>query len=142
MNKKERESKIRELEREIEKLRKEDEPDYFEDEENKEDSESVEKRKYVNVLVLLVILVIVIDLIAFIYYIKPDFDFLKFKSSNVVSNGNTKPVNGKCSDGTKEGACSTNKPYICYNGELLKSAYACGCPEGYKVDFQDCKLIE
>lgn len=45
----------------------------------------------------------------------------------------------KCSDGTLYNECSTNKPYYCYEGDLVRKAATCGCPEGYPVNFQDCK---
>jgi hypothetical protein len=99
---------------------------------------------YVRLLVIFVIILVVVDILSVIGYYRPDFSkIIKF---NNPSNPNTTNNNGqnspaKCSDGTSEGACSKNKPLYCYNGELSKNARICGCPTGYKLDFQSCVKI-
>lgn len=35
--------------------------------------------------------------------------------------------NKKCTDGTFYGQCSSKRPYICENGELINNCKACGC---------------
>ena len=93
-------------------------------------------------LLLILIAILLISDIFFIYMIyKPDlsglFSLKKDNNNDTFVNDSVK----RCYDGTKFGECSKNKPYICYEGYLIKSAYFCGCPEGYRVDFQDCVEI-
>lgn len=153
--KKESEKKKEEIERlkkRIEKLEKEvGESTREETSEKKESSlektsekKDYEKKKFVWILVILVIIILIVDIISLIAYYKPDF--LNFnKSKNAVktkdiSSGNN--LSGKkCIDGTLSGSCSKDKPLFCYNGELLKNARICGCPDGYKLDFQSCVKI-
>jgi len=96
----------------------------------------VEKKKdYIFILVILLIILLVIDIIT-LYFFRPDlFNFLKFQPKVIEVDKEVL----RCSDGTPYDSCSKNKPYYCHNGELLKKAYTCGCPEGYITDFQDCK---
>ncbi len=98
-----------------------------------------EKKSPVKTLVILIILILLVDAIFLFAYLKPDLKttLSNFFKPRVVDN----PSSLKCNDGTPYNSCAKNKPYYCYNGELLKSAYNCGCPEGYKVAFQDCKKI-
>ena len=97
-------------------------------------------KKPVKLLVFLIIILLIIDIFSLYFYYNPDLskfkDFFKFNAGK-SANGS----NGKCADGTNYGSCSKNKPLYCYNGELIKKAATCGCPSGYKVDFQDCKEI-
>ncbi len=100
------------------------------------------KKNYLKTLVTLIIILIIIDLIFLFWYFKPDIktNLSNFFKPKVVAD--TADQNGlKCNDGTVNGACSKNKPLYCYSGELIKKAATCGCPEGYKVDFQSCKKI-
>ena len=100
-------------------------------------------KKEVKVLVILVIILLIIDVLSLYLYYKPDLsgftDFFKFKSAKAIEESNNSK---QCKDGTFYDNCSKNKPYYCYNGELLKKAANCGCPKGYNVDFQDCKKIQ
>lgn len=123
-------------------------------EEESEEYESGRERisnNYLWILIILVVLVILIDVITVFAYYKPSISLPKVAVStiylpsficrcNAASSAATGAGGKVCSDGTAIGSCSTNKPYYCYNGELLKSAHACGCPTGYVQDFQDCKL--
>lgn len=99
------------------------------------------KNKYVRLLVILIIILLVVDVISVIAYYKPDFsNMIKFNTPGSSANKSDKSVNSnaKCSDGTTNDSCSKNKPFYCYNGQLLKKAASCGCPNGYKQDFQSC----
>ena len=44
----------------------------------------------------------------------------------------------KCSDGTGHGACSSDKPKFCDNGDFTDKASACGCNAGYDVQNDSC----
>ena len=83
-------------------------------------------------LLILVILLIILDAVSLYFYYKPDL----FSSSNNYSSDGP-----NCKDGTPYDECAKEKPYFCYQGELLKSAFSCGCPEGYEVNFQDCVKV-
>ena len=116
--------------------------------EEKEVTEKGEEKKQANplrTLLLLIIVLLIIDIVFMAYYYKWDVSgYLnsikqKFTTGKVIENQT--PEGEKCSDGTPYGKCAAEKPYYCYEGQLLKSANACGCPEGYVVDFQDCKKI-
>lgn len=99
---------------------------------------SEKKKSYVGLLVFLIIILIVLDLASLYLYYKPEIkipDFFKFKQAKVVSE----PL--KCADETPYNQCSKNKPYYCYNGNLLRNANMCGCPEGYEINFQSCKKV-
>ncbi|VVB78323.1 Uncharacterised protein [uncultured archaeon] len=100
------------------------------------------KNKYTRVLVILVILILVLDLFSLYFYYKPHFN-LNFLGSmkSKISEGYSSITTHKCNDGTPYDQCSVKKPYYCYDGELLKKAATCGCPEGYKLSFQDCRKI-
>jgi len=141
-----------ELKREIkEELKKELREDVFKEETEKEFSEKptekkIQKKKksYAGILVFLIILILVLDLVSFYFYYKPNLNlnFINSIKSKINSaSPNISSNTDKCKDGTAYDQCSKEKPYYCYNGELLKKAYTCGCPSGYKVDFQDCKKI-
>ena len=100
--------------------------------------EAVKKKKsYVGWLIFLVILLIALDLISLYVVYKPDMsnfsNFFKFTGKATQTL--------KCEDGTAYNSCSKNKPYYCYDGQLLKNANTCGCPSGYIIDFQTCKEI-
>lgn len=99
------------------------------------------KNRYARVLVILIIILLIVDIISIVVYYKPNFlNLVKFNFGNSSSSGsNSGNLAGKCSDGTKEGGCSKNKPYFCYSGELVLNAPACGCPSGYVLDFRSCK---
>lgn len=118
----------------------------------KKDVSKKKSKKYVKVLVTLVVILLVVDIVSIFGYYKPDLN-IKFvtisnassKSTGVsgqkgtqISTTKKSTTPGKCEDGTVEGSCSKDKPYYCYNGELLKKAATCGCPTGYKLAFQDC----
>lgn len=86
------------------------------------------KKNHLKTLVTLIIILIIIDLIFLFWYFKPD---MKTTLSNIFKAkvvADTPSKNQKCSDGTAYGSCSKNKPYYCYNGELIKKAATCGCP--------------
>ncbi len=95
------------------------------------------KKSYVGWLIFLIIILIALDLISLYIFYKPDLtgfaDFFKFKQAKVIDDIQ------KCEDGTAYNSCSNNKPYYCYEGDLMKNANLCGCPEGYVIDFQTCK---
>ena len=91
------------------------------------------KNKPIKLLIFLIVAIIIIDAISLFVYFKPQLHY-----PNSTSQG--EKVNG-CTDGTPYNECSKNKPYFCYNGELLEKAFTCGCPEGYVPDFQSCKKI-
>jgi hypothetical protein len=88
-------------------------------------------------LLVLLIIFFCINLIVIVYFL--------FSMGSVDSKSNiNKPLidtNLKCKDGTLYGECSKDKPYYCFDGELLKKAATCSCPKGYKVDFQDCVKV-
>ena len=46
-----------------------------------------------------------------------------------------------CTDGTFYNRCSTEKPYYCLNGTLIKNSTTCGCPYDYRPRGNDCELI-
>lgn len=97
-------------------------------------------KKYVWILVCLIIIILVIDIIALVAYYKPDLSgFIKFNNSG--SSVDRQNSSSKCSDGTADGSCSKNKPFYCYKGTLIKKSSLCGCPSGYKQDFQSCVKI-
>lgn len=108
------------------------------------EKEKKPKNKFVKILVILVILLLIIDIVSLVVYYKPDFsNLVRFNFGNNASSGSngTGNFNGKCSDGTKESECSKNKPYFCYNGELVLNAPFCGCPNGYVMDFRSCRKV-
>jgi hypothetical protein len=45
----------------------------------------------------------------------------------------------KCSDGTKLGACSKNRPKYCFDGILVLRCSKCGCPRGYECVEERCE---
>ncbi len=47
-----------------------------------------------------------------------------------------------CTDGTLYNHCSSNKPYYCFNGTLIKKASVCGCPYDYKAISDNCEKIQ
>lgn len=104
---------------------------------NKETKKEHDKNKKskIKVLVFLILIIIIVDLSTFFYYLYPIPNFNDFSDNS----GDNKEL--ICKDGTPNEKCSQEKPYYCYNGELVKKAFTCGCPKGYKVDFQDCKKI-
>ena len=83
----------------------------------------------IKLLVSLIGLILLINIISLIYY-------FTFKSDLVDIS-----IEYACDDETSYDSCSENKPLYCYNGELVKKAFTCGCPEGYKISFQDCEEI-
>lgn len=89
------------------------------------------KRSQIVTLAILVAVLILMDAVI-IYYLYNESKSTQEKSKSEVS---------RCSDQTPYSSCSTEKPYYCVNGELLKKAFTCGCPEGYEVNFQDCKKV-
>ena len=100
------------------------------------------KKSYLKTLVILIIALVIVDSISLIYYYKPNISFNFGSNSNKSNNSNNIVVkDSKCEDGTLFDSCSNNKPFYCYQGQLLKKAATCGCPEGYKIAFQDCKII-
>lgn len=97
----------------------------------KSKKKQVEKNKpnnKITILVILIVAIIVIDIYSYFYFQK--FNFRGLEITDI-----------KCEDGTINGTCSKEKPFYCYNKELLKKAFTCGCPKGYKIYFQDCKKI-
>lgn len=141
MVKKESEKKKEEIERlkkRIEKLERETGEESYEE---KLKEEHDDKKKYIRILVILVIIILIVDIISLIAYYKPDFlKWTKNNNSDKTNDNNSgSSTNGKkCLDGTLSGSCSKEKPFFCYNGELLKNANVCGCPSGYRLDFQSC----
>jgi len=104
-----------------------------------------EKSGYFKILIILIIILVVLDAISLIAYYKPNLSgFIKFNNSNSSNSSNSSISSNKslattkCSDGTLEETCSKTKPMYCYNGNLVKKAYDCGCPSGYSREFQDC----
>ncbi|MBS3080085.1 hypothetical protein J4221_01320 [Candidatus Pacearchaeota archaeon] len=105
----------------------------------KEEKETKHKKPYFT-LVFLILMLVIFDIISFSYL--GLFNLSLFNLGNGVNNSDNIQEDfddKKCSDGTLYNNCSEDKPYYCYNGELIKKAFTCGCPEGYEVDFQDCK---
>ncbi len=47
----------------------------------------------------------------------------------------------KCSDNTRYNECSQNKPYYCEDGNLVKKASICGCPQGLQINGTECVQI-
>ena len=144
MDKKESEDIKEELENLKKSIRKLEKRIGLEEKQDKKEPVSKkEGRKYVRTLVILVIILLVIDAVSLIAYYKPDIGSLfKLGDGNKAgTNSNGSAVNGNCKDGTKNGECSTNKPYLCYSGDLVLNAPACGCPSGYKIDFRSCVKI-
>ncbi len=92
------------------------------------------RKRGIKALVFLLVLLFVVDALSLYAYYKPELP--KFTGFSSVDESVP-----KCKDKTPEGECSKEKPYYCSEGELLKKAYTCGCPAGYKVDFQGCKKI-
>ncbi len=135
--------RIRELEKEVDRRFKAEEKINQEKQDSDKTDNVFDKKKYVRILVILVIIILVMDIIALVAYYKPDFSGIFKSSSGNNADSDSSPNNvaarGECKDGTREGECSRNKPYFCYQGELVKKAAGCGCPSGYKLDFQDCK---
>lgn len=43
-----------------------------------------------------------------------------------------------CNDGTRYGECSTNQPFYCDDGFLVKDAQVCGCPVGQEPEGNRC----
>jgi hypothetical protein len=105
----------------------------------KEQSGKSAGKNYLGLLVFLIILILVVDSVSLIVYYKPKMDFIKNTINNL--NGLRQIGLNKCSDGTIVNTCSKNKSYYCYEGNLVQKAYTCGCPSGYKVDFQSCVNI-
>ncbi|MEK6859511.1 MAG: hypothetical protein AABX54_01725 [Nanoarchaeota archaeon] len=95
------------------------------------------KNPYVQTLVFLVIIILLVDLFSVYFYYKPN---LNLNFINPIKSRFTESSISlqKCEDGTPYNQCAKEKPYYCYEGNLLKKAFTCGCPSGYKVDFQDC----
>lgn len=99
------------------------------------------KKKGIRALVILIIILLIIDIGSLYFYYKPDLSgFFKSSTGNIIDNNDFEKT-GKCSDGTVSNTCSKNKPYFCYEGDLIKKAATCGCPSGYKVSFQDCMKV-
>jgi len=46
-----------------------------------------------------------------------------------------------CENGTAYGYCSSEKPFYCSKGDLVKNSTYCGCPEGYESLGNDCVKI-
>ncbi len=144
-----------ELKREIkEELKKELREDAFKDKvekiekktEVKETALKKRKRTYIYTLVILIIIILILDLLCVYAYYKPNINLNFLKSIKSKANTSYADITGsvgsnKCKDGTPYDQCSKDKPYYCYEGNLLKKAATCGCPSGYRVDFQDCKKI-
>ncbi len=51
------------------------------------------------------------------------------------------PFQKKCSDGTISSLCSTNKPYLCENGNFVYDAIRCGCPGNQIIDNGTCREL-
>lgn len=135
---------VKELNERIDKLSKVDEEEKAEKKKGEIEEPEVKRKKksYKGTLVFLIIVLLILDIFAWYFYYKPDIklsipSFLKPKSDNT----NQSVPGEKCADGTLYNTCSKNKPYFCYEGELLKKAATCGCPSGYKLGFQDCLKI-
>jgi hypothetical protein len=56
---------------------------------------------------------------------------------NVVEELIEKPVQ-RCNDGTIYSECSSQKPYYCLNGNIIKKASVCGCPENQIASNENC----
>lgn len=110
-----------------------------------EPEKKVPKKSYLRILIFLIALILIVDSVSIYFYVKTDgfsdFSGFSFNKASGDSDKNSGNKVLKCEDGTDYGECSKNKPFYCYGGELLNKAYTCGCPEGYKRDFQSCKEI-
>lgn len=95
------------------------------------------------VLIVLVALLLIIDFSVAIFYFGNGIDFNwnfggnNNDSSNGDNNENSNTLT-KCNSETLYTGCLDKKPQYCYQGELVNRASICGCPEGYKRDFNDC----
>ena len=49
---------------------------------------------------------------------------------SVGGGGAVGNLSGRCFDGTAEGECSTNKPFLCEGGKLVKDCVKCKCKDG------------
>lgn len=50
----------------------------------------------------------------------------------IINNGDAAPnIIPACTDNTKYGECSNNKPKFCYAGSLVSKCGSCGCAAGY-----------
>jgi hypothetical protein len=140
-----RKEEINDLKRQVDNFNKKIEK--LEKDSEVEESEEAEKEvvfekksgSYLGLLVFLIIVLLIVDVASVVVYYKPHIDFSWLKPSGNSIKDNTQAL--KCSDGTFYNQCSKNKPYYCYNGQLSKNAYTCGCPAGYNINFQDCKKI-
>jgi hypothetical protein len=63
---------------------------------------------------------------------------------SITSNFWSKILNWQllnCTDGTLYDRCSSETPFYCFNGTLIKNSTFCGCPYDYRVKGNDCELI-
>lgn len=44
----------------------------------------------------------------------------------------------RCNDGTIYSECSVQKPYYCAEGNIIKKATKCGCPQNYIAENENC----
>ncbi|MBM3309725.1 MAG: lamin tail domain-containing protein, partial [Candidatus Altiarchaeales archaeon] len=51
----------------------------------------------------------------------------------------TSTLAAKCSDGTKLGACSKNRPMYCFDGILVLRCSKCGCPRNHECVEERCE---
>jgi len=100
-----------------------------EKEETDTNKKVIDKKNKLKVLIFLVSLVLIMDAFGIYFYYYEE-------SPNTIPNSID-----VCTDGTPYELCSKEKPFYCYNGELLKKAFTCGCPKGFEIDFQSCKEI-
>lgn len=91
--------------------------------------------KYSQILVILIVIIVLLDIVFAIAIYHPNLNFNNSSGDNPSLNSE------KCSDGTPADQCSKDRPFYCYEGNLIKKAATCGCPNGYAVRFQDCARI-
>ena len=140
MKKEEKESEIEALKMRVDDL-SQDIDKYINKRNKRIEKSSTRKynKKYVWILICLIIIILIIDIVSLFVYYKPDLSsFMKSNNSSSALSNNKPGISNKCSDGTAEGTCSKTKPMFCYIGTLIKKSSMCGCPTGYKQDFQDC----
>ena len=103
--------------------------------------EKIENSGYRNKMKIIKITAILLLFISLVWFLYNSFQSTEtqFSFTNMLFFS-TSHLN--CSDGTLYNHCSKEKPYYCLNGTLVKKASICGCPAGYKIDGDDCEMIQ
>ncbi|MBR9704018.1 hypothetical protein GOV12_01295 [Candidatus Pacearchaeota archaeon] len=149
-----KEEELKDVKRKLENLQKQ--VDRIESDSGKKDSSSKkvvkkevksvtssDNRRHLRTLIILIVIVLVIDVLSLLFYFGADLSDLFTTNigndSDIIDDVNGNDNGLKCEDGTPFNSCSEDKPYYCYQGQLVKKAVDCGCPLGKSRDFQNCK---